>query len=253
MPIQIISGDPGQVYRNDSDKILWQFHCNFANSCGRCIQLANLIGPFWPTPIHRRCNCKSIPVPPGDSARPFVNYQAEVRDLSRDQQARVMGASSWRLVDQGVVPWDEVVTRGRIRTFREVIDRLDLKPAQLTKAGIAPGLITRAYADTASPAVQASDQARSFLVSVLQAQGFTVDQVKQEIKRTVAARVGIRLDGPQPAAGPTRPGSVPARTSSATPAVSSLGQLAKLAGPVAVVAIERYLLARLQDHPEETP
>ncbi len=252
MTIPIISGDPGKSWTNQTGKIAWQFHCRFANSCGRCIQLAGLIGPFWPVPIHPRCNCRSVMVCPGETAAPFVDYYAEVQALDATQQARVMGAANYRLVESGIVPWDEVVTRGRIRTLAEVVDRLGLTATELSKAGIPKIIATRALAVGQAIEVQAADRAREFLIDVLKSQGFSVDQIRGEVRRRLAARIGLRR---RPEPPPKPPGPIPPKRPSPPrrplPSGSSptLAAIAKAAGITTVAAVARYLLADITEEP----
>lgn len=198
----IIGGDPGARWRNGGQKILWQFRCQFNRSCARCIQLANLIGPYWPLPIHHKCVCQNVPVAPGQFADPFLDFVEEVRKLEPAQQAVVMGRSNWALVDAGVVKWEDVVTRARIRSFREVVHRERLGADALVKAGVRRHVAEKAIADTSTAPATQAEQARRAMRDILLNHGLTVQEIAGSVGGRLKLRVGVR-GGP---GGPSRAG-----------------------------------------------
>jgi len=196
-----IDGPAGTVYVNTTDKILWQYQCQFRNSCGRCIQFAGLIGPWWPLPLHRRCNCRNVPVPPGESAAPFVDFRKEVEELDPAQQAVVMGRSNYALVRSGKVDWKDVVHPRRVLNFREVVDGKNLSVAEMVRVGVSPVQARNAVAVVRSPEILAADRRRIELVRILEAQGMTRDAIAAAVAKKLAARVGVAA-GPSGPSGP---------------------------------------------------
>jgi len=219
----IITGAPGTAYTNNTDKILWQYNCHFGRSCARCISLHNQIGPYWPIPLHDGCNCRSIPVKPGDTAAPFIDYRKVVADLPPAARRHAMGASNWRLVESGLAKWSDVVQPGRIRDFREVVDRLGFGVDQMVKAGIAPHQARSAWDAVHTVGHQAASAERAAIVQGLRSHGLTDARIVAEVSKLLAGRIGI--DGPSgpggigPAPGPApapiapRPVGPPSRVS----------------------------------------
>lgn len=191
MPVAIISGQPGEIWTNTTGKILFQLHVDFVRSCAVCIQFANQIGPWWPIPYHDHCHCRNIPVKPNSSAIPFLDYQEELRRLGPVAQRNAMGASNWRLVESGVAKWDDVVTKGRVRDFREVAHKLNLSVDRMVKAGVRPDLASAAYDATHTEAHHEADQQRKALIAGLKAHGVTDDRIRAEVGNLLASRIGI--------------------------------------------------------------
>jgi hypothetical protein len=136
---RVITGEPGTAWVNKTSRVAYQFRCSFQNSCARCIQYAGQISDvYWPVPLHRGCQCEVLLVLPGHAAAPFVDYAAEVARLGPVERRRVMGKSSYALVQSGAVEWTDVVTRTRIRPFAEVVERAGLSERELVRAGVAP-------------------------------------------------------------------------------------------------------------------
>lgn len=213
MAFRTITGDPGTVWTNDSTKVWWQLQVQFRNSCGLCIQYANAIAPYFPLPFHPGCNCVQRPVRPGQSAKPFVDFQEIVRNLPPSQQTAAVGKSNWRLIEQGVIAWEDVVTPGRIRTFREVVARERLSANDLKNAGIRPGIINAALAVNQSPANVAAAARRQQLTASLRGLGVSDDRIRRELAGDLAARLGITPIGgqpPRPPGGPPVPPVAPA-------------------------------------------
>lgn len=197
---QTIGGEPGESFTNTTGRVLWQLRVRFENSCGRCIADANRIGPRWPTPYHRGCNCTNVPIMPGATAEPFLDFQDEVRKLDKTQQRRVMGAANWRLVEAGVVAWEDVVNRQRIKTFREVVALKKLTVDQLRKAGIPRALAERTVAD-AETKRKTRNAVQSDAVARLRKLGVSDEQIRDEFKRRLKLRV-LGGGGNPPPAGP---------------------------------------------------
>lgn len=131
-------GEPGATWANDTDRVLYQLHVTFHNSCANCIQYAGQISTYWNVPFHRNCSCTNVPIPPGGHSRPFVDFREEVQGLDRDQQARVLGRASLTLIERGVIGWEDVVLRSRIRPLHEVVARKRLTVDAMVRSGVPP-------------------------------------------------------------------------------------------------------------------
>jgi hypothetical protein len=143
---RVIAGEPGTAWVNTTSRVAYQFRCSFQNSCARCIQYAGQISDvYWPVPLHRGCQCEVLLVLPGHAAHPFVDYAAEVARLGPVERRRVMGKSSYALVQSGAVEWTDVVTPTRIRPFAEVVERAGLTERDLTRAGVVPRQARQAH------------------------------------------------------------------------------------------------------------
>lgn len=185
------NGPAGDVFTNDTEKVLYQFVCQFSNSCGTCIQYAHAIGPYWPIPLHRGCRCQQRPLPPGTDALPFVDFMEEIRSLSPQQQAVAVGASNWKLIEAGVVDFGEVVTPARVRDLREVVSRNRLTIKAMTKAGVGKATAQQAYRSVRTPEHVLVEARRRELVESLAAKGLSAAQVKRAVGRRVATRGGL--------------------------------------------------------------
>ncbi len=203
------SGKPGETWTNDTGKVQYQFICNFSNSCGVCAQYAGMIGPSWPIPYHHSCRCRQLMVPPGGTSQPFVDYLARVADLDPAQQARVMGASNYKLVSKGIVEWKDVVTEGRIRDLREVVSLKKLDVKTLVKAGVPPRIAEDAFQSVHTAAHDLAEQSRQRIFAALKAKGLSVEQTKQAIAERLAGRVSIGEGPSGPMPSKIKPGPLP--------------------------------------------
>lgn len=122
---------------------------------------------------------------------PFLDYREEIRKLGPAAQRHAMGVSNWRLIESGVAKWEDVVTPGRVRDFREVADRLGLSVDRMVKAGVRPDLARAAYDATHTEAHHAESQARKALIKGLKAHGVKDERIAAEVGDLLASRVGI--------------------------------------------------------------
>jgi hypothetical protein len=185
------NGNPGEVFTNDTDRVLYQFVVSWRNSCGQCAQFDHAIGPYWPIPLHRSCRCQQRPVLPGQSAESFVDYREEIRQLDPHQQAAVVGRSNWALIEKGVVDWEDVVTPTRVRDLREVVALNKLSVEQMTEAGVGRRIAAEAYQSVNTPEHRLIERRQRELVAALGAKGLSARQIKRAVGLRVAGRVGI--------------------------------------------------------------
>ena len=216
-PPGAFGGPPGDRWTNDTGKILYQLHVQFSHSCARCIQYANRIGPWWACPFHPGCNCTNIPIPPGKTAAPFVDFVAEMEALPPHQQAIAIGASNWKLIKSGVVEWGDVVTRGRIKPFSEVVETYKLTAADLKRAGVGKFQAARALERANDPAKAAEADAKRSAYAKLKAAGLTDAQIRAAVAARIKAKLGIGgaptggapTKFPPPGPPPAAPGAAP--------------------------------------------
>lgn len=186
-------GTPGTAWKNDTAKVSWQFRCSFKNSCGLCCQFANRVGNYWPIPMHFGCNCLQEAVRPGATAAPFVDFMEEIAALDEAQQARVIGRSNWALVRSGAVKWEDVVTRSRVRDFRDVVAMKNLTAADLIKSGVSRREADRAHGAVHTAAHRRLDGERAALVQALRGHGLPDARAIEEAGRLMGeSRLAIR-------------------------------------------------------------
>jgi hypothetical protein len=190
-PVGAIVGRPGKVWTNTTRRVLYQLKVSFANSCARCIQYANAVGPWWPVPFHPGCNCRNVPVPPGTEAEPFLDFQREMAMLPPSQQAIAMGRNNWRLIESGKVAWSDVVTRSRIRPLHEVIQRSKLTDKQLRNAGVPQGIINRSRRLVSTPVQNAQRQASNAALTRLRELGVTNVELRAALVERLQGRVAM--------------------------------------------------------------
>lgn len=229
-----ISGEPGERWTNDTGKMRYQLRVSFANSCGQCIQYAGQISTYWNVPFHRNCNCTNVPVPPGGTSQPFVDYWKEVMDLDPAQQARVVGRAALTLIEKKVISWDDVVRRSRIRTLAEVAAEKRLTVPQMVKAGVPEGVARKAVAvgnapaPTAPPAATLADAYQR-----LRSAGLSDREIAARLAERLGKRIGIGKGpaGPGPS-GPIGGAMPPPKAPPATPAPAAI----QLPAPAPVAA-----------------
>ena len=194
------TGEPGEVWTNDTGKVQYQFIANWINTCGLCAQYDHQIAASWPIPMHRGCKCRQILVRPGQQAQPFTDFRATIAGLDPLQQSRVVGRSNLDLINKGVVTWEDVVTRSRVRDLREVVAKHGLTVKQLTAAGVQPRIAEEAYRTVHTPAHELAEARRKELLDQLLAKGLEKEDIRRALAERLAARVGI-------SSGPSGPGS----------------------------------------------
>jgi hypothetical protein len=204
---QIEWGEPGARWTNATGAIWYQFHVNWVNTCGVCAQYDGAVkSGSWPLPLHRHCRCTQTPVMPGEPApEPFTDFRAKIESLPHDQQVAAVGAASYRLIRQGVVEWEDVVTPYRVRTLREVVAIKGLTAGQMTAAGVPAAIAETAFAAVHTPVHRLVAQARKDLVAKLEGAGLDRAQIARLAAEGIASRVGIQA-GPS---GPQRPKARP--------------------------------------------
>jgi hypothetical protein len=147
----------GTVFTNGTARLQWQFLASLWHTCGTCLGYHTRISPQpWPIPIHPGCRCHSAPILPGEDApEPFVDRSQLFRALSRDRRAVAVGGRGMlRLLEHGLVAWEDVVTPDRVRNLWEVVRRRKLTVQQLRKVGI-----PRVWAEAAVARAQAAESA----------------------------------------------------------------------------------------------
>lgn len=189
---QIITGDPGTVWTNDTGTPRYQFFASLVNTCGACLQYHMRIGPFWGIPLHYGCRCRQVLVPVGARApHPFVDYEQLLDGMPADQQKAAVGASCWKLIEQGVVDWKDVVTPWRVRSLREVVALKRLSVQRMTDAGVKLPFAERAHASVNTPVHQVVAAQRAALQHQLEAAGIPAQALADELARRLAARLSI--------------------------------------------------------------
>jgi hypothetical protein len=193
----IISGEAGETWTNETDKVYRQFVCAFINTCGFCLQYHLKIATSWPIPLHYNCRCRQEKIKPGAKApQPFCDYRKLLDAMSDADQAAAIGASNYRLLKSGLAQWDDIVTPNRVRDFREVVARNRLTVDQMVKHGVKRYQAEKAYADVHTTEHERVARERAELLAKLTGAGLAQEKIVGELASRLAARVTV-------AAGPT--------------------------------------------------
>jgi hypothetical protein len=178
--------------------------------------------------VSSNCRCKQVLVKPGELAEPFVDFREEVRKLDDKERTRVVGKASLRLIESGVVGWDDVVTPTRIRTFQDVVYLNRLTAKNLKRAGISPGVAVNALIHAAEARGQVAAVAGR-PIAALKGQGLAPSEIRAKVAAGIADRIGVRpLPRRPPAAPPPAPKAAP-------PAPKPPGGLPDLSRPADVL------------------
>jgi hypothetical protein len=192
------NGEAGTRWKNDTGQAQYQFVCDLVRTCGACLQYHMAIGPWWPIPIHRNCRCKQYRIEPNAAApHEFVDFREVLDGMTQAQKRIAIGASNYKLLTEGVVKWDEIVTRYRVRTLQEVVAVNKVTIGTLEKAGVRKNIAKRAYAAVHTPEQDLIRRHQAELVKKLEKAGVSQDELARELARQIVGRVGI-AGGPKP-------------------------------------------------------
>jgi hypothetical protein len=192
-PERIIwNGTPETKWRNDTDKVKYQFICSLINTCGVCLQYHMAIGAFWPIPIHRNCRCRQVAVKPGNEApHAFVNFRELLEGMDHDQQVAAIGASNYKLLEQGLVEWEDIVTPSRVRALREVVANKQLTVKEMVDAGVRQYIAENAHASVHTPVHEIVEQQRKELTAAITERGVSQEQLVKALSTGLAQRVTV--------------------------------------------------------------
>jgi hypothetical protein len=212
----IITGNPGERWQNDGGKVQYQLVVAFINSCGFCIQYHHAIANYWPIPFHPRCNCRAVPIAPGQSAEPFADFEAEIEKLPHERQVEVIGDGAWKLIQDGQIKWEDAVTKTRIKSLYEIARDKNLSISDMKKAGISEATASRAYLQTRTPAQMAMLSAQKAAYQKLIDMGYTPEQIQQMAVQRISSMFGL-VGAPNRAGSWLAPQNAPAITPNAAP------------------------------------
>lgn len=194
-------GEAGDSYTNNTGKVVYQVQCQWHNTCGACAQYHDTVVDWW-SPLHHGCACVLIPIFPNGTSKPYEDWQKIIQDLPESQQKEIAGASNWKLIQEGVVDFGDVVTSTRVRSLQEVVSREKLTVDQMTEAGIRASVAEKAWATVNTPEHILADQTRAALFAKIKALGVTPQTLADMFGAEMAERIGI-------AAGPSGPSGLP--------------------------------------------
>jgi hypothetical protein len=220
---EIYDGNAGTRFVNDTGKVLYQFIASLHNTCALCLQYHLKISFAWPIPMHYGCRCIQREIEPGEKAPyDFVNYRELLKKMPHDQQVAAMGASNYKLLESGLVQWEDIVTENRVRDFREVVARKRLTVKEMTAHGVKKYQAEEAYRSVHTAAHQAAEQHRQQLLNNLSAAGMSQEALVRELSSRLAERVKV-------APGPTGPYTAgPAWSGGTVPVPGHVEELAAL-------------------------
>lgn len=191
MPTIVWPGSSGESYTNNTGKILYQVHCLWHNTCSACAQY-DLVIVEWFSQLHHNCQCYIVPIMPGDTGAVYHDWRQTIQDLPEGQQKELMGASNWKLYQEGVVQWEDIVHETHILTLREVVSVKGLTVDQLLDAGIPRNIAEKAWESVNTPAHILAEQKKQALVKKLLETGLQPKTLKQVFADQMAKGVGIQ-------------------------------------------------------------
>jgi hypothetical protein len=220
---EIYDGKAGTRFVNDTGKVLYQFIASLHNTCALCLQYHLKISFAWPIPMHYGCRCIQREIEPGEKAPfDFANYRELLAKMPHDQQVAAMGASNYKLLESGLVQWEDIVSENRVRDFREVVARKRLTVKEMTAHGVKKYQAEEAYRSVHTAAHQAAEQHRQQLLNNLTAAGMSQQALVRELSGRLAERVTL-------APGPTGPYTAgPAWSGGTVPVPGHVEELAAL-------------------------
>jgi len=120
-----------------------------------------------------------------------VDFRELLDKMPHHQQVVAVGASNYRLLRRGVVNWEDVVTRYRVRSLREVLvlKKVGLKAA--LDAGIRPALVETALAGGALTEAELDRVHRIELVESLRAARVSQDAFVAALARGMTAAASV--------------------------------------------------------------
>ncbi len=207
----IISGDPGTVWENDTERVRYQFIAALINTCGVCLQYHLKISSAWPIPFHYNCRCIQRAIKPGQKAQhAFVDYRELLDSFDDAQKTAAIGASNYKLLKSGLAKWDDIVTANRIRDFREVVARNRLSVETMVKHGVSKYQATKAYDAVHTEEHQHVERQRRELVERITGAGLSQEKLVEELSKRLANRVIIAAGPKGSDVGRPQDGTVPA-------------------------------------------
>lgn len=123
-------------WTNDTGEYRWQRRVRFVNSCARCISYHGVIhkGDIPLPQLHANCACVDIPLPPGAESTGYPEVEDIWRDLPAEQKRAAVGKNFARLVDKGVLDFDDALVRAgsrgnsyRVKTLTEALADKNIK------------------------------------------------------------------------------------------------------------------------------
>lgn len=161
-----IDGPSGTTWLNDTGRAAYQLIASLVNTCGFCLPYHTKISlESWPVPFHGHCRCESVLILPGARAgNRFVDYAKLYVRLKADQRVAVVGSSNAKLIRAGLITVADVTNPERVRTLAEVVKAKRLSIKAMVKAGVAPAIAKRAYAEARLPGKLLAEQARRKLI-----------------------------------------------------------------------------------------
>ena len=229
---QIISGDAGTTWTNDTEKVYYQFVCSLINTCGFCLQYHLKIAKPGRSRCTSKCRCSAVQrSTPGQKAPEAVrDYRKLLDGMSPADQAAAIGASNYRLLKSGLATWEDIVTPNRVRDFREVVARKRLTVDTMVKHGVKRYQAEKAYSAVHTEEHQHVERQRAELLNNLTAAGVSQENLVGELSKRLAARVTVAAGPTGAQVGRPQDGTAPAWAGGKLPGVgpSSAGELAKL-------------------------
>jgi hypothetical protein len=153
-----------------------------------------LIGPIWPIPFHRGCQCEQRRIEPYAKApHPFADFRKILDEMSPDAQAKAVGAGVYALLKSGLIEWGNVVTRARVQSLTEIVAWKQLTMDEMVAVGVDLELAVAAYEAVHTPEQDAVRQERAKFLGAMDQAGIPRDAVAEELARALLGRGPINV------------------------------------------------------------
>lgn len=189
----------GESWTNNTGVFAWQRIVQWVNSCALCGQYHLVIHTQReiPTrPLHRKCNCDDVMIPPGQSGAAFADVHKIVAGLPEDMQRVYFGASNWQMVESGLIKFRDVATPYRVRTLTEVVQVKNLTRGQMLKAGVKEQVVKKVFATIEHPELAGKWKEIAELITDIAGEGrpLIVQVIAKEVSLRAIKHFGVGLD-----------------------------------------------------------
>ncbi len=165
------------------------------------VETASTLYTFGGGQVSSNCRCRQVAIYPNSESLAFVDFREKIADLDEAQRANLVGRSNLKLIDAGVVRWDDVVTQGRILDLREVVSAKRLSVERMVDAGVSKGVAEKAWESVHTLAHEQAFDVRREAIGRLRDLGVQRETARRLVAERLASRVSVAAgpSGPQPA------------------------------------------------------
>lgn len=123
------------------------------------------------------------------TARPFVDFLKLLDRMAKERRSSAIGNANYKLIKAGLADFSDIVTKTRIRPFREVVARQKLTVDEMVRAGISLAVATHAYQSVHTPAIELMRAHQLELIDRITKAGISREQIAERVGQHYAGRV----------------------------------------------------------------